>query len=302
MNIHYNAFISYRHHPDDIRVAAEIHRSLERFHVPRSIRAKYGKINRLFRDKEELPITSDLNDDINEALKNSDYLIVICSVHTKESIWVQREIELFLTTHPRNKVLTVLASGEPYDVIPDILLHDQVVDPVTGELRQIDIEPLSCDWRVKHRKAIQEELPRLAAALLGCAYDELRQRQKQYRTRRKTAIITSALVASFSLTAYFLYTSITIQKANVQIQQQNRQIQAANVRIQENLDEALINQSRHLATAAEERLAEGDRLTAISLASAALPGKTTCGPMCRKRNGYWRKLWAYTVPPAKRRL
>lgn len=37
MAIHYNAFISYRHHPDDIRVASEIHRALERFHVPRSI-------------------------------------------------------------------------------------------------------------------------------------------------------------------------------------------------------------------------------------------------------------------------
>lgn len=169
MSIHYNAFISYRHHPDDIRVASEIHRSLERFHVPRSIRKKYGKIERLFRDKEELPITSDLNDDIDSALYNSDYLIVICSVHTKESIWVQREIELFLKTHPRNKVLTVLASGEPYDVIPDILLHEDVADPVTGETRRIDIEPLSCDWRGNRRKARQEELPRLAAPLLGCA-------------------------------------------------------------------------------------------------------------------------------------
>ena len=77
MSNHYNAFISYRHHPDDIRVASEIHRALERFHVPASIRKKYGKIERLFRDKEELPITSDLNDDIDAALRNSDYLIVI---------------------------------------------------------------------------------------------------------------------------------------------------------------------------------------------------------------------------------
>lgn len=278
MSIHYNAFISYRHHPDDIRVASEIHRSLERFHVPRSIRKKYGKIERLFRDKEELPITSDLNDDIDSALYNSDYLIVICSVHTKESIWVQREIELFLKTHPRNKVLTVLASGEPYDVIPDILLHEDVEDPVTGETRRIDIEPLSCDWRGNRRKARQEELPRLAAPLLGCAYDELRQRQKQYKARRNAAIVSSALVASFSLTAYFLYTSITIQRANVQIQAQNETIKAANVQIKANLDESLINQSRHLATAALERLTGGDRLTAISLAAAALPSENNPRP------------------------
>ena len=285
MERRYNAFISYRHHPDDIRVAAEIHRALERFHVPGSIRKKYGKINRLFRDKEELPITSDLNDDIDEALRNSDYLIVICSVHLKESIWCQREIERFLQTHPRNKILTVLASGEPYDVIPEILLYDDVVDPATGETKRIPIEPLSCDWRSKRRKVRQEELPRLAAPLLGCAYDELRQRQKQYKARRNAAIISSALVASFSLTAYFLYTSITIQKANVKIQAQNEEIhaqneeiKAANIQIQANLNEALTNQSRHLATAAQERLAEGDRLTAISLAAAALPSENNQRP------------------------
>ena len=104
------------------------------------------------------------------------------------------------------------------------------------------------------------------------------QRQKQYRKRRNTAIISSALAASFCLTAYFLYTSITIQRANVQIQKQNEEIQAANVQIQENLEEALINQSRHLATAARERLAEGDRLSAISLAAAALPGEGNVRP------------------------
>lgn len=113
MDIHYNAFISYRHHPDDIRVASEIHKGLEHFKIPRAIRKTSGSM-RLFRDKEELPITSHLTDDIGRALENSDFLIVICSPHTKESVWVQREIETFLKTHSRDKVLTVLASGEPY--------------------------------------------------------------------------------------------------------------------------------------------------------------------------------------------
>ena len=264
MSIHYNAFISYRHHPDDIRVASEIHRSLERFRAPKSIRLTHGKIERLFRDKEELPITSNLSDDIGTALRNSDFLIVICSVHTKESVWVQREIELFLTTHDRSRVLTVLASGEPYDVIPEILLYEYVEDPLTGEKIRRDVEPLSCDWRMKRKKAVREELPRLAAALLGCGYDELRQRQKQYRFRRNMAILSTALAASVCLSAYFLYTTVTIHRANLQIQA--------------NLEKAQINQSMHLATAAGERLANGDRLAAISLAQAALPGEDNPRP------------------------
>ena len=113
MDIHYNAFISYRHHPTDIKVATQIHRLLEHYKVPRSLRKNNQGITRLFRDKDELPITSNLTTDITNALENSDYLIVICSTHTKESVWVQREIETFLKTHDRSKVLTVLVDGEP---------------------------------------------------------------------------------------------------------------------------------------------------------------------------------------------
>ena len=187
MGIQYNAFISYRHHPDDIRVAAEIHRSLERYKVPKAIRKKTKGITRLFRDKEELPITSNLTSDITNALEHSDYLIVICSVHTKESIWVQREIETFLKTHEKSKVLTVLASGEPRDTIPEILQYEDVPDPVTGQTRRIPIEPLSCDWRMSRRRAHREEPPRLAAALLNAGHDAPRQPQRQYRTRRPGA-------------------------------------------------------------------------------------------------------------------
>ena len=278
MDIHYNAFISYRHHPDDIRVAEEIHKGLERFKTPRAIKKRTGGAMRLFRDKEELPITSHLTDDIYRALENSDFLIVICSPHTKESVWVQREIETFLRTHSRDKVLTVLAEGEPYDVIPDILLHEDVVDPITGQIRRQEIEPLSCDWRMKKRKAIREELPRLAAPLLHCAYDELRQRQRQYRMRRTVAAFSAALAASLGLTVYFINTSIQIQKANDDLSAANEQIREANVQIQDNLDEALRNQSQYLASSSQERMEAGDRLTALALAMEALPGENDGRP------------------------
>lgn len=278
MNIHYHAFISYRHHPDDIRVATQIHRGLERFKIPRTIKKRSNVPMRLFRDKEELPITSHLTDDITRALENSDFLIVICSPHTKESVWVQREIETFLKTHGRDKVLTVLADGEPYDVIPEILLHEDVVNPITGEVERKDIEPLSCDWRMKMRKAVKEELPRLAAPLLQCGYDELKQRQRQYRMRRTIAAFSVALTAALCLMAYFIHTSIRIQKANDDLHAANVQIQEANVRIQENLDQALRNQSEYLAAAAAEQSNAGDRLTAIALALEALPAENNQRP------------------------
>lgn len=251
MDLHYNAFISYRHHPQDIKVAETIHRSLERFKVPKALKKQGKSIERIFRDKEELPITSSLTDTITMALRNSDYQIVICSTHLKGSYWVQREIETFLQTHTKDKVLTVLVDGDnPYDVIPEILTYNEVIDPVTGEVTREPIEPLSCDWRLPKRKAMKAELPRLAAVLLGCTYDDLIQRQKQYRQRRLMAGVSTGMAASLALAGYFLYTSIQIQ---------------------ENLDQSLRNQSQYLASTSQALFDEGDRLTALALAMEALP-------------------------------
>ena len=123
-DLHYNAFISYRHNERDSRIAGNIQRELERFHIPAAIQKSSGirRFERIFRDKEELPITIDLGDNIDQALTNSDFLIVICSPELLESRWCMREIELFLSKHPRSHVLTVLTKGEPDEVIPEALL------------------------------------------------------------------------------------------------------------------------------------------------------------------------------------
>jgi hypothetical protein len=42
MDFNYNAFISYRHHLEDIKVAEQIHRYLEHYRIPKAIR-KQGK-------------------------------------------------------------------------------------------------------------------------------------------------------------------------------------------------------------------------------------------------------------------
>lgn len=272
MDIHYNAFISYRHHPLDIKVAEQIHKGLEHYRIPKAIKKNHDGKLRLFRDKEELPITSNLTDDITKALENSDFLIVICSTHTKESIWVQREIETFLKTHDHSRVLTVLVDGQdPYEILPEILCSQESIDPETGEKAMLPIEPLSCDWRVGKRKAYLEELPRLAAALLGCGYDELRQRERQYRTRRLVTVFSLAMAAALGLMSYVLFNSLQIQKMNDQLTVANDQLTDANIRIQENLDEALINQSQYLASASAQQMEAGDRMMAMALALAALP-------------------------------
>ncbi|MBQ1355434.1 MAG: toll/interleukin-1 receptor domain-containing protein, partial [Solobacterium sp.] len=180
MDYRYKAFISYRHNDRDTAVAKAIQQGLERFHIPASIREKYGteRIGRVFRDQEELEITSDLSKKIMDALDDSEYLVIICSPHYTESRWCLLEAETFIRTHDRDHVLCVLSEGEPPAVFPEILLQDGA-------------EPLACDWRMDFRDANRMELPRLASAMIGCTYDELILRQEKYRRRRLISALTA---------------------------------------------------------------------------------------------------------------
>ena len=251
MKYHYKAFISYRHAELDTKVAVEIQNRIERYFIPGNIRRELGikSIGRVFRDKDELPSTSDLNDHIKDAIRNSEYLICICSPRYIESIWGRREIELFLESHDRQHVLTVLAEGEPNEVIPDILCSEMVTvqdengNDVTIETK---LEPLSCDYRGDRHRARTEEFPRLAAVLIGCSYADLRQKMR----RRRMRMVTAAAVLASALAAYFIWSYINIQV---------------------NYRQSLINQSRYLASSAQEAIDNNDNMLAVQLSLAALP-------------------------------
>ena len=277
----YNAFISYRHSEIDNKIAAELQTQLERFKIPAAIQKKTGikRFDRIFRDKEELPTTSDLKHDIENALKVSDYLIVICSERTHESMWVQREIETFLKYHSKQEIFTVLVDGEPGEVIPDILLHQTVTRQLSdGTFATYEemAEPLSCDYRMPIRKARREELPRLVCSMLHCTYDELMMRRRQYKIRRFAAL---ASVIGVFLTVAIVY------------------LLWSRAQIKANYDQALVNQSKYLSYASGALLKDDDRAGALQLALAAMPTESQNRPLTSA--GYYAMsdaLGAYIAP------
>ena len=78
----YAAFISYRHKPRDRQWAVRILRLLETYRTPKALRAEAfpERVGTLFRDEDEIPASSDLSDQIKQALTRSDFLIVICGL------------------------------------------------------------------------------------------------------------------------------------------------------------------------------------------------------------------------------
>lgn len=255
----YSAFISYKHGDLDTFVAENLHKAIETFKVPRNIQKATGKkeIERVFRDKDELPISSNLSDNISQALQNSEYLIVICSPRTPESYWVQKEIETFIEMHDRDHVLAVLIEGEPEEAFPERLRYAETVQTLpdgTQQVERIPVEPLAADLRANGKpevkKLLRTEILRIMAPLLGCGYDDLRQRHRERKMHRIIGISAGLSVCFLAFGLYSLYNTMQI----------NRQY-----RIKQ------INQSRYLAETSQRLLNEGNRELAVRIAMEALP-------------------------------
>ncbi len=245
----YDAFISYRHLDCDMFVAKKLHRELETTHIPKKIRKETGRkrIRRVFRDQEELPVGSDLGSNIEAALQEAEFLIVICSPQTKESYWVMKEIDTFILMHGRENILAVLVDGEPADSFPPQLLIDEYGNPV---------EPLAADVRGKHKGQVKKRLKieglRIAAALLRVDYDDLKQRHRERQMRRRVGF--AAMVACLAL-AFGALVTYNLAKINEEYQQK------------------LFNESKVLAQTSLEILEDGDRETAVKVALEGLPTK-----------------------------
>ena len=277
----YNAFISYRRTPHDTLVAREVQHSLERFRLPAGIRKKSGKdrIDRIFRDQEELEITADLSGRIERALESSEYLIVICSPEYSQSPWCLHELETFLSLRGHDHVLCVLSAGEPPSVFPDALLH-RMREATAEDGRKVTVdetvEPLACDYRGSFRRARRTELPRLAAAMLGCSYDELVMRKERYRRRKLAAVLTAAAAAAALAISYLIW---------------------SNAQISRNYRQAQISESRLLASESLEAYENQDRLKALSSGLQALIGDDPSRPVTEEAQFALSKAtYAYETP------
>lgn len=255
----YAAFISYHHRPLDKAVARRLHRLIEQYRIPAEL-AKERESNRLglcFRDEDELPVSTDLTDNIQEALDHSDYLIVICTPGTPNSIWVEQEIAYFLRHHDRNHVLAVLAEGRPEESFPPHLVHlyDEN-DNIVG-----DTEYLAANIAGKSKtdvlRNLNKEKLRIIAAMLGCPYDSLYQREKRYQLQRYVALFGTVVMA------LAIFSTIILTK-NSEIRNKNRVIERQS-------DEVLTNESNALSREAQLKYQSGDVVGALECALTALP-------------------------------
>ncbi len=248
---HYKAFISYRHLPLDMEYAKKLHRFIERYTIPAALR-KDGKKHPglVFRDQEELPLSSSLSASIETALDNAEYLIVVCTPDTPKSLWVLREVERFLERHDRDHVLTLLLAGDPEKSFPPQLLAER---DENGEVTA-RFEPLAAniaaESAAKRERLFRTERLRIMASLLDCAFDTLYRRDQRYRRRL------AAAGAGVVLAAALVFIGMLLNR---------------NAEIRRQLENSLRNESLSLAELSRSKYLQGDFRGAVEDAWRALP-------------------------------
>lgn len=254
----YDAFISYRHLEQDMKIAEKLQKLLEKQKIQAEGETGKKRTLRVFRDQSELPTSDNLGKDIRTALENSRYLIIICSRSYKDSKWCMEEIRYFRSLHgnTNRNILPLLIEGEPSETFPELLLWEEIELPqADGSIRtaKIETEPLAADIRAdslkeKQKKLKSKEYLRIAAPIMGVAFDDLYQRKKraQRRTFAGVSIGITILSLAFGVYSTYLFRQISDRQSAI-----------------------LENESIRLANSAALQISNCDYMLALLLANEA---------------------------------
>lgn len=162
-----------------------------------------NRVRPVFRDREELSAANSLSLSIQEALDQSEFLIVACSPSARESHWVNQEIRHFKSKRDEDRVLAVIVDGGSTSrVFPDALLFGVTEN---GALNQDDRkEPLAADFR-NSGDGPESATLKLIASIVGVRFDDLAKREQIQRNRRlrNIAFATSlGMLGTLSLAGY----------------------------------------------------------------------------------------------------
>ena len=218
--LRYIAFISYRHQPLDKRWAAWLHRTIETYSPPLPAQSVGKRKFKVFRDQEELTAGA-LTPAIEDALRNSEWLIVICSTNTPASHWVNREIAFFEGLGRRDRVLALQVDGEPQTSMPPILAAR------LGSNDELLAADLRGDAETSDREAKRLAFLRLMARMLGVGFDDLRQRDQERRNRTLRLIAAASLVGVALFAALALWSEVNRREAEAQYLASQRNLAAS---------------------------------------------------------------------------
>ena len=195
----YYAFISYKR--EDEQWAKWLHSKLEHYRLPTNLNGRTDlprNIQPVFMDTSELT-PGNLPEQIREALDLSKYLIVVCSPRSAQSVWVNKEVETFMSMGKSGNIIPLIIEGAPFAANPDEECYPKAILSLPQE-REI----LGANVNEMGRDAAAVKV---VARMFDVRFDEIWQRHEREKRRKKRVIMASlvALLLLISGVAFWMY-------------------------------------------------------------------------------------------------
>ena len=182
----YFAFISYN--AKDTNWGKRLQKKLEHYRMPTTLCSQHGwkrtPINPVFFAPTDIQ-PGGLSEELQERLKASQNLIVICSPNSAKSEWVGKEIEFFHHLGRTKNIHFFIVEGSPHSGNPETECFNPVIDKLgLPEILGANIHEkiYRWSWLNKERAYVQ-----LISKLLGVEFDTIWQRHKRRLVRKAVA-------------------------------------------------------------------------------------------------------------------
>ena len=174
----YFAFISYN--SKDTDWGKKLQKKLEHYKLPSTLCSEHGwtrtPIKPVFFAPTDIQ-PGGLSNELQERLKASQHLIVICSPNSAKSEWVGKEIEFFHNLGRSNEIHFFIVEGTPHSGNPETECFNPIIDKLgLPEILGANINEkiYRWPWLNKERAYVQ-----LVSKLLGVEFDSIWQRHKR---------------------------------------------------------------------------------------------------------------------------
>lgn len=194
----YFAFISYNE--KDTSWGKRLQKRLEHYRMPATLCSEHGwertPIKPVFFAPTDIQ-PGGLSEELQERLKASKNLIVICSPNSAQSQWVGKEIEFFHSLGRTQNIHFFIVDGVPHSGDP----ATECFNPVIDQLGLPEILGANIHEKVSHLPWLNRERAyvQLVSKLLGVEFDAIWQRHKRQLTRKVIAWILAGVAVLYAI-------------------------------------------------------------------------------------------------------
>lgn len=208
----YFAFISYS--SKDTEWGKRVQKKLESYRMPATLCSEHGwertPIKPVFFAPTDIQ-PGGLTEELQERLRASRNLIVICSPNSAKSEWVGKEIEFFHQLGRTKQIHFFIVDGAPHSSNPETECFNPIVDTLgLPEILGANINEkiYRWPWMNKERAYVQ-----LVSKLLGVEFDAIWQRHKRLLVQK----IIAWIIAVFAVIAALTGVWITNQPVDIEL-------------------------------------------------------------------------------------